>query len=91
MSQNIKFIESTVGLTCCHETREIRPKLLRVEFYQLPCGNIKLQVVSGHNLAPLRGDHTTITAEEYENAPRNPYDDCELAVWALRKCGWIAD
>lgn len=77
-----EFMRYTVGLEA--NTDSMVGMMAKVEFSRLANGRIRLQVVSGRNLANARGT-ALISASEYDDRPR---DDIEEARWALGLCGW---
>lgn len=73
---------STVGLLASHRTFSA-PKLVRVTMEEEKSGNIRLYVVSGHNLGRMpRLGTIIITLAEFEDRPR---DNIEEARWAFSK------
>jgi len=80
-----EYIRSTIGLQSSHDDLK-RPTLIRAEFYRNNDDSVTIKAVSGHNLSPIRSiKNVTISADEYNNSPDDPYDDSVEALWALRK------
>lgn len=79
------YIGGTIGLECTTPDGHIR--LVRVEFYLVPQG-IKLQAVSGQNLASFGPRFSkTITQDDYDDRPRDPYAGTTEAIWAMALVG----
>lgn len=79
----MKFLGYTVGLECHGHGKFAN--LVKVEFQQLNNGNVRLQAVSGRNLAKQAGS-AVLSEIEYEDLP---FDNVERAVHCLRLCGWV--
>lgn len=80
-----KFIGYSIGLECNGHGRV--GKLIKVEISALANDQIRLQAVSGHNLAKTDG-FRLITREKYEALPCDVYDKAVFAIAALHLCGW---
>jgi len=79
------FLSMTTGLEC---VRDEKPGVIvKVEFWELADGRIKLQAIAGRNLSKVAG-HLIISREEFDARPLDAYDDIKEARWALNKCGW---
>lgn len=78
----MKFLGYTVGLECNGHGRVA--KLVKVELQRLNDGRVRLQAVSGRNLANMAG-HAVLREVEYEDLS---VDGVERAVHCLRLCGW---
>lgn len=78
----MKFLGYTVGLECNGHGRVA--KLVKVELQRLNDGRVRLQAVSGRNLANMAG-HAVLREVEYEDLSA---DGVERAVHCLRLCGW---
>ena len=82
-----KFIGYTIGLGA--NGHEQVGKMVKVEYSKLADGRVKLQATSGNNLSSMSGSKT-ISAQEFEGRPTDPYDQVGEARWALGLCGWTA-
>ena len=78
----------TAGLLASH-ARYSRPVLVCVEYTAEEEGPVKMTAVSGNTLAKMaKGGTNTISREDYENRPTNPYNNTHEAIWALSLLGW---
>lgn len=82
----MKFIGYTVGLEC--NGNNLIGVLVKAEFNRLPSGDVVISAVSGRNGAAVRAANKTISAAEFDDRPRDPYDDVIEARWALNKIGF---
>ena len=76
-----QFIGYTIGLESNRGTEV--GKLVKVEYTRLAHGSVRLQAVSGRNLAAMKG-YAIITKGEFESRPQGAAE----ARWALARCGW---
>ncbi|GLR55209.1 hypothetical protein KYK30_31465 [Shinella yambaruensis] len=82
-----EFIGGTIALECWVNGKGLVST--KVEFWSDEKG-IKLQAVSGKNLAEFPPMFSArISAEEFEDRPRDIYDDTVVAIWALAKVGLV--
>ena len=86
-----KFLNYTLGLMAAHSSKpQGAPLLVRVAYYALPAGDIRLQAESGHNLSAI--PHAkTITRDVFDNRATDTYDGVVEARWALAELGFSID
>ncbi|NLX17605.1 MAG: hypothetical protein GXY45_11665 [Ramlibacter sp.] len=81
----MKFIGYTIGLECNGHGRI--GKMVTIEINKNVDGTYRLNAVSGRNLASMQGS-ATLTPEQYDNLPNDPYNDAARAIAMLKLCGW---
>ena len=81
-----KFIGYTVGLEANNGHSQVG-KMVKVEYSRNSDNTVTLRPVSGRNLAAM-GLKKTISSEDFDNRPCDPYSNAEEAMWALRQVGW---
>ena len=81
----MKFIGYTIGLECNGHGRI--GKLVKIEINKNYDGTYRLNATSGRNMASMPGS-STLSAEQYDDLPNDPYNDAERAVAMLKLCGW---
>ena len=86
-----KFLNYTLGLLAAHSSKpQGAPLLVRVAYYVLPTGDIRLQAESGHNLSVI--PHAkTIPRAVFDNRPTDTYDGVVESRWALSELGFSID
>lgn len=84
MSKNSNYIGGTIGLQAWGHGRNA---LVRIQYHRNQDGSVLLSAVSGHNLSRLPGAKT-ISGDEFEDRPHDPYDDTREALWALELLGY---
>lgn len=77
----------TIGLQANNGERSA---LVKIQIERTQNGGAILTPVSGNNLARISGKVVTLTAEQYDDRPHDPYDNAKEAIWALKQCGWHA-
>ena len=85
----MKFITMTVGLNACRIRSSgvlQQPKMTKVAAYLIEGSRVKLQAISGHNLAEKPGFYT-MSEEDYQNLP---LEEVERARAMLALCGYEA-
>jgi len=51
-------------------------------------GNVEMHAASGHNLAVIKQlGKIKLTAEKWDDRPRDPYDDIKFTKWAFEQFG----
>lgn len=79
-----EFIGYTAGLNCRIGERVIMTK---IEYSRTGSG-VRLQAVSGNNLARFSDRYSTVISEEqYAERPLDPFDSLVEAKWALASVG----
>jgi hypothetical protein len=78
------FIGYTCGLMA---SKNGISKLVKVEYSTNKYNGITLQVVSGYNLEKTSGKKS-ISKDDFNNRPHDPYNNVSEATWALGQCGW---
>ncbi|MDH1557080.1 hypothetical protein N5E86_21755 [Stutzerimonas stutzeri] len=82
------FIGYTIGLQARTNTIK-RSTLVKAEFERNEDGSVSIKAVSGHTLAPIGGIAVVnISAEQWDERPRDPYNDTRQAIWALDLLGF---
>ncbi len=71
----MNFIGYTIGLP-------IEGRSVKVQYTRLSSGEVELAAVCGNSLAAF-GPKRTITADEFDSRPADPYDSAAEALWAL--------
>lgn len=80
-----EFIGYTVALECNGFGQFA--KLIAIEFNKVDGDKVMLEAVSGRNLAPA-GVRKTITQDEYDDRPLDPYNKVKEARWAMNLLGY---
>lgn len=85
------FYGTTIGLLATHAQYN-KPLLVRVQFSaESETSPVRLVAASGHTLEEItKTGVKMISMEEYENRPRNDYNNTREAIWALGLLGWDA-
>ena len=81
-----EFLGCTIGLECNYH--EMRGKLVCAEYLRNPDQTVTLMAASGRTGRQMPGWNVTLTAEQYENRPTDPYNNVPEARWALNLLGW---
>ena len=80
------FISYTIGLVVTGSAVR-KPTLAKVE-YNTHKDGVKLNLVSGSNLGKIHKAGTVVVSqEEFDDRPRDPYNDTVEAQWAFNKLG----
>lgn len=83
-----KFIRTTTAITASHSNYK-KPLQVAVDYYELPTGFLRLVVRSGCNGSAIPNAATlTITREQYQEIPEDPYNSLVEARAALRMLDW---
>ena len=80
------FISYAVGLEC--NGNNLVGVLVKAEYNRLSSGDVEIRAVSGRNGAPIRCRHVVLSAAEFDDRPRDPYDSIVEARWALNALGF---
>lgn len=64
--------------------------MVSIAAYEMMDGTVDLQAFNHRGLHDI-GPIVSISRDEFEDAPRDPYDDLAYARWALGRCGWSLD
>lgn len=85
----MQFLTYSIGLNACRTCSKDalqQPKMTKVAVYLIEGGRVKLQAISGHNLAEKPGFHI-MSDTQYGNLPTYPL---ERAKEMLALCGYEA-
>ena len=81
----MKFLGYTIGLECNGHGRV--GVLTKIEIHEDGDELIRLQPVSGRNLAPMPGEKL-ISRAKYDQLPRDPLNDAKRAIALMELCGF---